>query len=138
MSEQEKDYISRARELGFDTSNISKEGYTPLRVFVEGYGASLGYDLADLFEDKTKRTEGDYLELLKQLESGNNFIEIFKEGHTEFELALLGYLSRKNIDIDKCLAEGYNVKGLTSIALLYISMPELQFEKPLPTKKGHK
>ena len=58
-------------------------------------------------------------------------IELFKEGHTEFELSLLGYLSRKNIDIDKCLAEGHTVKGLTRIALLYISMPELQLEKPL-------
>ena len=27
------------------------------------------------------------------------------------------------------------VKDLTSIALLYISMPELQLEKPLPTKE---
>lgn len=138
MTAHEKDYIIRAKELGFDTSNLGKEGYTPLRVFVEGYGASLGYDLADLFEDRTIRTEGDYLELLKQLESGNNFIELFKEGHTEFELSLLGYLSRKNIDIDKCLAEGHTVKELTRIALLYISMPELQFEKPLPTKEGHK
>ena len=135
MTAHEKDYIIRAKELGFDTSNLGKEGYTPLRVFVEGYGASLGYDLADLFEDRTKRTEGDYLELLKQLESGNNFIELFKEGHTEFELSLLGYLSRKNIDIDKCLAEGHTVKGLTRTALLYISMPMLQFEKPLPRKE---
>lgn len=138
MTAHEKDYIIRAKELGFDTSNLGKEGYTPLRVYVEGYGASLGYDLADLFEDRTIRTEGDYLELLKQLESGNNFIELFKEGHTEFELSLLGYLSRKNIDIDKCLAEGHTVKELTRIALLYISMPMLQFEKPLPTKEGHK
>lgn len=138
MTAHGKDYIIRAKELGFDTSNLGKEWYTPLRVFVEGYGASLGYDLADLFEDRTIRTEGDYLELLKQLESGNNFIELFKEGHTEFELSLLGYLSRKNIDIDKCLAEGYTVKELTRIALLYISMPMLQFEKPLPTKEGHK
>lgn len=135
MTEHVEDYITRAKELGFDTSNLGKEGYTPLRVFVEGYGASLGYDLADLFEDRTRRTEGDYLELLKQLENGNNFIELFKEGHTEFELSLLGYLSRKNIDIDKCLAEGHTVKGLTRIALLYISMPELQLEKPLPTKE---
>lgn len=34
--------------------------------------------------------------------------------------------------------EGKYIKraeDLTSIALLYISMPELQFEKPLPTKE---
>ena len=136
MAEREEKYVKRAEELGFDTSNLGKEGYTPLRVFVEGYGASLGYNLADLFESKIKRDDSDYMELLKQLEGGNNFIEIFKEGHNEFTLALLGYLSRKNIDIDKCLAEGYTVEDLAKIALLFISIPELKLEKPLlPTKE---
>ena len=135
MTEREEEYIKRAKEVGFDTSNLGKRGYTPLRIFVEGYGASLGYDLADLFENRTKRDDDDYIELLEQLANGNNFIGIFKEGHNAFTLALLGSLTRKNVDIDKCLAEGYTVLGLTRIALTLISNPELRLAKPLPTKE---